>query len=166
MRARDAISEPRTAMPSSHSSGIVVPTPKSGARHNALHDAEKTSILYFKLKKLENEGTKIKFGPNGFGSAMLIKTPNLARSSHPVQPFSRSRRVWYRDACDEIVAATIMDVLPPSAHHRYDIQTDAGERIDTNNIRQWSEVPPTVETWESTQATKLVTHSVRPDTGR
>ena len=125
-----------------------------------------TSILYFKLKKLENEGTKIKFGSKGFGSAMLIKTPNLARSSHPVQPFSRSRRVWYRDACDEIVAATIMDVLPPSAHRRYDIQTDAGERIDTNNIRQWSEVPPTVETWESTQATKPVTRSVRPDTGR
>ena len=129
---------------------IVVPTPKSGARHNALYDAEKTSILYFKLKKLENEGTKIKFGSKGFGSAMLIKTPNLARSSHPVQPFSRGMRVWYRDACDEIVAATIMDVLPPSAHRRYDIQTDAGERIDTNNIRQWSEVPPTVETWAST----------------
>ena len=37
---------------------------------------------------------------------------------------------------------------------KYDIQTDAGERIDTNNIRQWSEVPPTAETWESTQSPK------------
>ena len=77
-----------------------------------------------------------------------------AEQPSAVQPFSRGMRAWYRDACDEIVAATIMDILPPSSRLRYDIQTDAGERIDTNNIRQWSEVPPTAETWESTQSPK------------
>ena len=129
--------------------------PNDGTRHNALYDAQLAGLIYFDLKRLEKKSIKLKVG---FPRVTFIEMPKSAEGSRPkcdktsrsVQPFLPGMLVWYRDACDEIVAATIMDVLPPSASCRYDIQTDAGERIDTNNIRQWSEVPPTVETWAST----------------
>ena len=138
--------------------GVKLPT--NGTWHNALYDAELAGLLHFRLKEIENKGCKVRLGLAPHDPPRLVQCPTVASapSSHPVQPFSRGMRVWYRDACDEIVAATIKDVLPPSSRLKYDIQTDAGERIDTNNIRQWSEVPPTAETWESTQATKPVTH--------
>ena len=134
--------------------GVKLPT--NGTWHNALYDAELAGLLHFRLKEIENKGCKVQLGlaPNDPPRLVQYPTGASAPSSHPVQPFSRGMRVWYRDACDEIVAATIKDVLPPSSRLRYDIQTDAGERIDTNNIRQWSEVPPTAETWESTQSPK------------
>ena len=128
---------------------VGVELPKDGAWHNALYDAEAAGLLHFRLKEMENKGYKLRIGHGPSDPSRLISCPTVASApgSNPLQPYSRGNRVWYRDACDEIVAATIKDILPPSYRYRYDIQTDAGERIDTNNIRQWSETPPTVKTW-------------------
>ena len=80
-----------------------------------------------------------------------------ALASHPHHHFQDGMSVWYRDACDEVVAATVRDQLPPDPHkpqrRRYEIQTEAGEVVNVfaGQLRPWSGRAPTAETWDDVE---------------
>ena len=74
--------------------------------------------------------------------------------AHPVHAYSEGKSVWYRDAMDNVVAATVRTHEPPSLRgprrHSYLIDTEAGECLEVyaDELRPWSTMAPTVEQWD------------------